>query len=159
MEIQNEAQAAKVRAVMGAMIGKLQSARAANDKELTAELKAQYTTLQLALQEYKASRPEPEPTPQQADDKPKAEIAALKAELAAAKAEHQALKERLAKAEETFKAQRATITDLKYKLELAEDEVRTLRAPVQANPHQTIKPSGIPERNWTTADILGELVP
>jgi seryl-tRNA synthetase len=152
MEIQTEAQAAKVRAVMQAMIGELQSARDANDKERTAELKAQYTTLQNALQEYKAGRKEPQAQTQESA----APAAPAAPELVS---EIVLLKERLAKAEEVFKAQRATITDLKYKLELAEDEVRTLRAPVQANPHQTIKPSGIPERNWTTADILGELVP
>lgn len=149
MEIQTEAQAAKVRAVMQAMIGELQSARDANDKERTAELKAQYTTLQNALQEYKAGRKEPQAQTQESAAPAAPELVS----------EIVLLKERLAKAEEVFKAQRATITDLKYKLELAEDEVRTLRAPIQANPHQTIKPAATPEHDWTTADILGELVP
>jgi predicted nucleic acid-binding Zn-ribbon protein len=142
MEIQTEAQAAKVRAVMGAMIVKLREAKAAGDKTRVDELRDQYTTLQTALQEYKAALPEPSQTPKQILNAEK--LSDLKAELRQSRQENKDLKAQLAAAEEIVKTQRTTISGLKYEMEIIKDEVRTLRAPAPTQAYrqvQNLKPA------------------
>ena len=140
MEIQTEAQAAKVRAVMGAIIAKLREAKAADDKPKVGELKGQYTTLQAALQEYKATRvATPKQTP------PTDDLSEVTAQLRRESAD---LKTQLALAKDTINGLRTTISGLKYQLELAEDEVRTLRSPAQKPDSRT--PSPLPTINFAT---------
>lgn len=114
MDIQTEAQAAKVRAVMQAMIGKIQAAKEAGDKPALQELRSQYTTLQTALQEYKAKDTPPE-QPETPSAPPSDELTELRRQLEAAQA--------------TIQNQRTIIGSLKYDMEILRDEVRTLRSP------------------------------
>jgi chromosome segregation ATPase len=145
MEIQTEAQAAKVRAVMGAIITKLREAKAASDKPKVDELRGQYTTLQAALQEYKATRvATPKQTPTTDN------LSEVTAQLREATGVSTDLKARLAAAEATIKDMRTTISGLKYQLELAEDEVRTLRSPLQNPARQQSQPAPAPTINFAT---------
>jgi predicted RNase H-like nuclease (RuvC/YqgF family) len=142
MEIQTEAQAAKVRAVMGAIIAKLREAKAASDKPKVGDLKGQYTTLQAALQEYKATRvTTPKQTP------PTDNLSEVTAQL---RREATDLKTQLATAEATIKDMRTTISGLRYQLELAEDEVRSLRSPLQNPARQQSQPAPSPTINFAT---------
>jgi len=147
MEIQTEAQAAKVRAVMGAIITKLREAKAASDKPRVDELRGQYTTLQAALQEYKATRVATTKQTPATDN-----LSEVTAQLREATGVSADLKARLATAEATIKDMRTTISGLKYQLELAEDEVRTLRSPMQTSTQRayTTAPAPAPTVNFAT---------
>ena len=129
MEIQTEDQAAKVRAVMASMITKLQEAKASGEKELAAQLKAQYTTLQTALQEYKAR--ERDAKAEQRDmvqayrdmnTQLKDNVKELENDLEEARAALAPLQEQLATA-------RKTIGMLKTEVSRLDDENRSLRSP------------------------------
>ena len=140
MEIQTEAQAAKVRAVMGAIITKLREAKAASDKPRVDELRGQYTTLQAALQEYKATRVATTKQTPTTDN--------LSEATAQLRREATDLKARLSTAEATIKDMRTTISGLKYQLELAEDEVRTLRSPMQTSTQRAYPHAPAPTINF-----------
>ena len=95
-------QATKARAVLQKLIKKIQEAKALGDKELASALAAQYTTLQTALQEYKQENEE-------------RELIALRKEVHELRAEVRALK--------------VSRNDWKFKHDVLQDEVRTLRNP------------------------------
>jgi len=95
-------QATQARAVMQKLIKKIQEAKALGDKELAASLAAQYTTVKDALQEYK----------QEAEER---ELVALRKEVHELRAEVRTLK--------------VSRNDWKFKHDVLQDEVRTLRNP------------------------------
>lgn len=140
MDIQTEAQAAKVRAVMRAMIGKIQEAKEAGDKAAWQDLKVQYTTLQNALQEYKAK------------EVPEGEAAAADNTETVAQ-----LRKQLEEAQATIKEQRHTIGALKYEMEILRDEVRTLRAPPPVQEFDKVRLIPPSQSNNTEIDWAKEI--
>ena len=140
MDIQTEAQAAKVRAVMRAMIGKIQEAKEAGDKAAWQDLKVQYTTLQNALQEYKAK------------EAPEGEAAASDNTETVAQ-----LRKQLEEAQATIKEQRHTIGALKYEMEILRDEVRTLRAPPPVQEFDKVRLIPPSQSNNTEIDWAKEI--
>jgi len=140
MDIQTEAQAAKVRAVMRGMIGKIQEAKEAGDKAAWQDLKVQYTTLQNALQEYKAK------------EAPEGEAAASDNTETVAQ-----LRKQLEEAQATIKEQRHTIGALKYEMEILRDEVRTLRAPPPVQEFDKVRLIPPSQSNNTEIDWAKEI--
>ena len=126
--ITTEEGAANARAAMAALIPQIQQARADKDKPLWEHLKAQYTTLQAALQEYNAGAKahEPQTGGQGLTNEERAEMAKLRQELQAIKSKYNASR---------------------YEADTLRDEVRTLRnAPT---PEQQAKATALPSNNPT----------
>lgn len=132
---------AKIRKAYNRVQAALTQAKEAGNQELAEKYRADYLALKQMLADAKESQAQ---GPESAD----------------LSQENRELKERLAKAEETFRLQRATIADLKYKLELAEDEVRTLRAPVPAKEYQNAQriPPNALQYSFTMSDVDAEMM-
>lgn len=145
MDITTEKQAAKVRVVMTAMIEKLQDAKASGDKERAAELKAQYTTLQTALQDYKARERETKAEQRDMMGAYRDMIAGLRdnlkvltEDLRESQAEANALRAQVKEA-------RKIIGDLKYENAHLKDENRTLRAPPPVEEYRKLQLMPMPD--------------
>lgn len=135
---------ARIRKAYNRVLKALTEAKAAGQAELVEKYRTDYFTLKQMLANAKESETAGSATPTTPE---------LLQEISL-------LKDRLAKAEEIFKAQRATIVDLQYKLELAEDEVRSLRAPLPAAEYQRAQTlPTTPAQALTTAELLEELLP
>jgi chromosome segregation ATPase len=158
MEITTEAQATKVRTVMAAMIAKLQDAKASGDKEQAAQLKAQYTTLQTALQDYKARERETKAEQRDMMQAYRDIVAGLKDNL---KELTQDLKESQDEANamrEQIKTARKTIGDLKFEVARLTDENRTLRAPPPVEEYRKAQIMPMPTAvRFTEEDMMAEI--
>ena len=160
MEITTEEQASKVRSVMAAMIQKLQEAKDSKDKEATAQLKAQYSTLQAALQDYKQRAKE-------AQAEERATITALRDEIKyqknmvkEANEEVVAAYEELASWKKQYKELRAKHSALLTERDTLKDEVRWMRnpAPVEDYRKALIMAVDTPSHPAMTERDIGEMV-